>query len=294
MTGPETTSPTTRSRPRTSSRRRSWRTPSSRRSPSTACAACTDARPPGRGLGAEPVGVAAARALRGARLRLRDAQAQLPQVADAGGRRPPPRRRRRRRGRPARRRGARGRARPRTSPPSAPSPPAASSARGRRHDDRGGATPGRPARRPVRVRPRRPHLPDVGAHVRLQPRVRALPVVVGAPRPARALDRRVQGADRRVRADAGLLRQHRRRRADRAPGLLGAARLRRRAPRRREVLDQRLPDHPRARRTARGHRLRRRPDLPRRRDGRGQRRGARARARTTPPCAPWPTSRPPA
>ena len=84
----------------------------------------------------------------------------------------------------------------------------------------------------------------------------------------------MQGADRRVRADAGLLRQHRRRRADRAPRLLGAARLRRRAPRRREVLDQRLPDHPRACRAAGGHRLRRRPDLPRRRHRRGQRRRA--------------------
>ena len=61
----------------------------------------------------------------------------------------------------------------------------------------------------------------------------------GPARPARADHRRVQGGDRRARADAGLLRQHRRRRADRAPGLLGARRLRHRPPRRREVLHQR-------------------------------------------------------
>ena len=83
-------------------------------------------------------------------------------------------------------------------------------------------------------------------HLRVQPRLRALPELVGTARPGRADHRRGQGADRRVRADADLLRQHRRRRADRAAGLLGAARLRRGAPRRREVLDQRVPDHPRA------------------------------------------------
>ena len=52
--------------------------------------------------------------------------------------------------------------------------------------------------------------------LRLQPGLRALPVQLGPPGPARAQHRRVQGADRRARADAGLLRQHRRRRADRA------------------------------------------------------------------------------
>ena len=51
-------------------------------------------------------------------------------------------------------------------------------------------------------------------------------------------------------ADAGLLREHRRRRADGAQGLLGARRLRDGAPRRREVLDQRLAD--RRRRAPRG------------------------------------------
>ena len=44
---------------------------------------------------------------------------------------------------------------------------------------------------------------------------------------------------RRARAAPGLLRQHRRRRADAAPGLLRDPRVRRRAPRRREVLHQR-------------------------------------------------------
>ena len=48
-----------------------------------------------------------------------------------------------------------------------------------------------------------------------------------------------------LRADAGLLRQHRRRRAHDPPRLLGAARLRHRPPRRREVLHQRRPHHPR-------------------------------------------------
>ena len=60
----------------------------------------------------------------------------------------------------------------------------------------------------------------------MQPRVRALPLELRAARSTRAHDRRVHGDDRRARADAGLLREHRRRRADRARGLLGAARLR--------------------------------------------------------------------
>ena len=55
---------------------------------------------------------------------------------------------------------------------------------------------------------------------------------------------RVPGGHRRAAADAGLLRQHRRRRADRPAGLLGAARLRHRARRRRQVLHQRRQDHP--------------------------------------------------
>ena len=95
-------------------------------------------------------------------------------------------------------------------------------------------------------RARRADLPHVGAHVRVQPRVRALPVVLRAARPARADHRRVQGRDRRARAHAGLLREHRRRRADGPQGLLGARRVRDRAPRGREVLHQRLADRRRA------------------------------------------------
>ena len=63
------------------------------------------------------------------------------------------------------------------------------------------ASRGRCPRRPVRARPRRPDLPDLGADLRLQPRVRALPVeLVGPPRPARADHRGVQGGDRRARS----------------------------------------------------------------------------------------------
>ena len=46
------------------------------------------------------------------------------------------------------------------------------------------STTGAPAGRAVRARPRRADLPDVGAHLRLQPGVRALPVLVGQARPA--------------------------------------------------------------------------------------------------------------
>ena len=74
---------------------------------------------------------------------------------------------------------------------------------------------GRPGR-PVRAGSRRPHLPHLGADLRLQPGLRPLPVELGPARPARAHHRRVQGGHRRVRADADLLRQHRRRRAHRA------------------------------------------------------------------------------
>ena len=134
------------------------------------------------------------------------------------------------------------------------------------------------AQRRVRARPGRADLPDLGAHLRVQPRVRALPVVLGAARPARALDRRVHGGDRRARADAGLLREHRRRRADGPQGLLGVRGVRDRAPRRREVLHQR---ESRIDAGARGvdarQRLRRRADLARRRDRRGQRPRARRR-----------------
>ena len=65
-------------------------------------------------------------------------------------------------------------------------------------------------------------------------------------RPAGADHRGGEGGDRRAAADAGLLREHRRRRAHRAAGLLGAGRLRHRPPGRREVLHQRHPDRPAA------------------------------------------------
>ena len=48
--------------------------------------------------------------------------------------------------------------------------------------------------------PGRAHLPDLGADLRLQPGLRALPVQLRPSRPRRADHRRVQGADRRVRA----------------------------------------------------------------------------------------------
>ena len=96
------------------------------------------------------------------------------------------------------------------------------------------ARPGRhPAGRPLRAGPRRPHLPDLGADLRLQPGLRALPVELRPAGPSRAVDRGVQGAHRRVRADADLLRQHRRGRAHHPVRLLGPRRLRHRPPRRR-------------------------------------------------------------
>ena len=103
----------------------------------------------------------------------------------------------------------------------------------------------RAAGRALRPRPRRPDLPDLGADLRLQPGLRALPVELRAARPARADHRRGQGRHRRARADAGVLREHRRRRADHPARLLGAGRLRHRPPRRREVLHQRRQDHAR-------------------------------------------------
>ena len=121
-----------------------------------------------------------------------------------------------------------------------------------------------PPGRPVRAGPRRPDLPHLGAHLRLQPGLRPLPVEFGPARPRRADDRGVQGAHRRVRADADLLREHRRRRADHPIRLLGAGRLRHRPPRRGQVLDQRIPDHRGGGGPAGGERLRRRPDLARR------------------------------
>ena len=62
--------------------------------------------------------------------------------------------------------------------------------------------------------------------------------------PRELTHRAVRGGHRRAAADAGLLRQHRRRRADDPAGLLAPAGVRRRPPGRREVLHQRRPDHP--------------------------------------------------
>ena len=78
---------------------------------------------------------------------------------------------------------------------------------------------------PAEERARRAHLPDVGADVRVQPAVRALPVVERAARPARADHRRGQARARRAARSAGVLHQHRRRRADGAPRLLRARRV---------------------------------------------------------------------
>ncbi len=77
----------------------------------------------------------------------------------------------------------------------------------------------------------------------MQPGLRPLPVELGPPRPGRADHRRVQGADRRVRAHADLLREHRRGRADHPCRLLGAGGLCHGPSRRGEVLDQRLAHH---------------------------------------------------
>ena len=69
--------------------------------------------------------------------------------------------------------------------------------------------------------------------------------------------------------------------------LLGAGRLRHRPPRRGEVLDQRLADHPGGGRAPGRQRLRRRADLPRRRHRRGQRRRPGGRLLSPPPSGPW-------
>ena len=116
------------------------------------------------------------------------------------------------------------------------------------------------ARRPAEGRARRADLPHLGVDLRLQPAVRALPVLVGPARPARAHHRRGQGRRRRAARPAGLLRQHRRRRADDAPRLLRDRRVLRRPRRRREVLDQRRVHRRRQGPPAGRHGLRRRPD----------------------------------
>ncbi|CKT20534.1 Uncharacterised protein [Mycobacterium tuberculosis] len=143
---------------------------------------------------------------------------------------------------------------------------------GRQHDE-----PRTPTHRAVRAGARRADLPYLGADLRLQPSLRALPVVLGQTRSRRVVHPPMQGHHRRTGTHAGVLREHRRRRTNRAPGLLGAGRLRHRTPRRGEILHQRGPDHPRGGHAAGSHRLRRRSDLTRRRHGRGQRRHPRHR-----------------
>ena len=152
----------------------------------------------------------------------------------------------------------------------------------------------RPARRALRPRARRADLPHLGADLRLQPRVRPLPVQLRPARPARAEHRRGQGRHRRARADAGVLREHRRRRAHDPPRLLGAGRLRHRPPRRREVLHQRRrasPPEVAARlappATTSTCRSPSTAPPPRSTTPCG------ARARTTPPSPPWSTWPPP-
>ena len=140
-----------------------------------------------------------------------------------------------------------------------------------------GDATGAPAGRAVRARAGRADLPDLGADLRLQPGLRALPVVVGQARSARAVHAAVQGHHRRARTHAGVLREHRRRRTHCAAGLLGARRLRHRAPRRGQVLHQRRAHHAGGGGEAGRQRLRRRADLAGRRHRRGQRRGARSR-----------------
>ena len=130
----------------------------------------------------------------------------------------------------------------------------------------------REAGRALRVRPELPDLPDLGAHLRLQPGVRALPVrrrgggiraSCPPPRPRRVIDelQRMQvfyvnigGGEPTVRPDFWEL-------LDYAIGHDVGVKFSTNGIK----LDKK------ARRAAGGDRLRRRPDLPRRRDRRGQR-----------------------
>ena len=139
-------------------------------------------------LAAAPPGGGAARAVRGAAVSLRHAQAVVPEEPDdrRGGqlaRRPP-----RRPVRLPRRRNRRRRSRRRTCTPSACWSQSKMLVReGELMTTTDRARPCPRAGRPVRARPRRADLPDVGADLRLQSVVRALPVVVGQARSARAV-----------------------------------------------------------------------------------------------------------
>ena len=144
------------------------------------------------------------------------------------------------------------------------------------------------AGRPLRGGPRRADLPDLGAHLRVQPRVRALPVELRAAA-TRASSRTAEckavidelermqvfyvnigGGEPTVRRDFWELVDYA---TDHHVGVKFSTNGSR--------IDRG------ARRAARGQRLRRRADLARRRDRRGQRRGARRRAPTPPRSARW-------
>ena len=148
----------------------------------------------------------------------------------------------------------------------------------------------------VRARPRRADLPDLGAHLRLQPGVRALPVQLGPARPARADHRASAGGHRR--AASGC----------RSSTSTSAAASRPSARTSGSCVDYATAHHVGVKfstngvadrrrawpRRLAGDRLRRRADLARRRDRRGQRRGPRRRARTTRRSGAWSTSPTPA
>ena len=137
----------------------------------------------------------------------------------------------------------------------------------------------------------RADLPDLGDHLRLQSALRSLPVVFGQAPAQRTDHRRSQTADRRMGGHAGVLHQRRRRRADEPARLLRADGLRARAWRRGQVQHQRHPDRRRRRRLDR--RARDYLDVQISIDGASaghQRPGARRRARTTAPVAPWSVS----
>ncbi len=151
------------------------------------------------------------------------------------------------------------------------------------------------AGRPVRAGPRRADLPDLGADLRLQPGVRALPVELRAPRPARAdaptsakavideLQRmqvfyvNIGGGEPTVRRDFWEL-------VDYATAHHVGVKF--------STNGSRIT--PRARRAAGRQRLRRRADLARRRDRRGQRRASAVPARTPRRSRRWSTSPRPA
>ncbi len=120
-----------------------------------------------------------------------------------------------------------------------------------------------------------PDLPDLGADVCLQSGVRALPELVGSPGPGRADAGRGAPHRRRAGRPEGVLREHRRGRADAAAGLLRPRRIRHGASGGGQVLDQRDAAVGGAGEAVGGAGLSGRADQYRRRDGGHERRGAR-------------------